>query len=268
MEQGDRVVRVGGEDEDPQVALQIDPPRGESPAGQVLQVGSDLGRYRCQLPGDKSAKARLCRPQVADARSELLVDLAQRLPELRVGRRSQLSDTGQGDAGFGERPDFDQVDGVAGVVSPVPGRITVGLGEQPLVVIDADGLDRYSDIRGQLPDGDHPAIVALDLSPGAGSHHGVMENTNIDRETLRELADEGNESALDRLADLVDAAGDLDELSELLDEGSLRAGFLLTRRAVAAGDLRELQRISDAGYDEAGSELERLLKASADEYRD
>jgi len=44
-----------------------------------------------------------------------------------------------------------------------------------------------------------------------------MTNTNIDRETLRELADEGNETALDRLADLVDAAGDLGELSELLD---------------------------------------------------
>lgn len=87
------------------------------------------------------------------------------------------------------------------------------------------------------------------------------KNPNVDRDTLRELADEGNETALDRLADLADAAGDLGELSELLDEGSTHAGFLLTRRAVAAGDLRELQRISDAGYDEAGNELERLLNA-------
>ncbi|MFH8576587.1 hypothetical protein [Streptomyces zaomyceticus] len=90
-----------------------------------------------------------------------------------------------------------------------------------------------------------------------------MENTNIDRETLRELADEGNETALDRLADLADAAGHLEELSELLDEGSMHAGSLLTRRAAAAGDLRELQRISDAG-----SRLEQLLRASADESRD
>ncbi|MFD3656721.1 hypothetical protein [Streptomyces sp. NPDC058620] len=91
-----------------------------------------------------------------------------------------------------------------------------------------------------------------------------MENVNmdVDRETLRELADAGNELALDRLADLADAAGDLDELSELLDEGSMRAGFLLTRRAVSAGDPRELQRISDAGYDEASDELDRLLKAA------
>ncbi|MFG2629812.1 hypothetical protein [Streptomyces sp. NPDC048473] len=91
-----------------------------------------------------------------------------------------------------------------------------------------------------------------------------MEKTNIDRETLRELADEGNETALDRLADLADEAGALSELSELLDEGSMRAGFLLTRRAAETGDLRELQRISDAGYEEAGKELDRLLKAAVD----
>nr|WSW65847.1 hypothetical protein OG461_06425 [Streptomyces sp. NBC_00995] len=95
-----------------------------------------------------------------------------------------------------------------------------------------------------------------------------MTNTNPDRETLRELADEGNEASMDRLADLADAAGSLEELSELLDEESMRAGFLLTRRAVAAGDLRGLQRISDAGYAEAETELDRLLKAPTDGYRD
>ncbi|MCX4671191.1 hypothetical protein OG453_31690 [Streptomyces sp. NBC_01381] len=95
-----------------------------------------------------------------------------------------------------------------------------------------------------------------------------MENTNVDRETLRELADGGNETALDRLADLADAAGDLGELSELLDEGSMHAGFLLTGRAAATGDLRELQRISDAGYDGAGGELDRLLKAPTAGHRD
>ncbi|MFI1645765.1 hypothetical protein ACH4XT_02295 [Streptomyces avidinii] len=105
------------------------------------------------------------------------------------------------------------------------------------------------------------AIVPLDLAPGAGLQHGVMDNTNVDRETLRELADEGNETALDRLADLADAAGDLAELSDLLDEGSRHAGLLLTPRAAAAGDLREPQRISDAGYEEAGTELDRLLQA-------
>jgi hypothetical protein len=91
--------------------------------------------------------------------------------------------------------------------------------------------------------------------------HAVMVSANFDRQTLRDLADGGNETALDRLADLADKEGDLEELSELLDEGCMRAGFLLTRRAVEAGDLRELQRISDAGHEEAGQELERLLRA-------
>ncbi|MEU8942592.1 hypothetical protein OHU17_05915 [Streptomyces goshikiensis] len=89
-------------------------------------------------------------------------------------------------------------------------------------------------------------------------------NMSFDRETLRELADEGNETALDRLADMADATGDLGELSELLDEGCTHAGSMLTRRAVAARDLRELQRISDAGYDEAGNELDRLLKENGE----
>ena len=76
---------------------------------------------------------------------------------------------------------------------------------------------------------------------------------------MRALADEGNELALDRLADLARARSDLDELNELLDEGCERAGHLLTRRAVAEGDLRELQRLSDAGADEASEELRRIL---------
>jgi len=86
-----------------------------------------------------------------------------------------------------------------------------------------------------------------------------MTNPTPDRETLRALADDGNERALDRLADLLDADGDLDALGELLDEGSDRAGLLLTRRAVAAADLLELQRIADAGYGPATRELDRLL---------
>jgi len=40
-----------------------------------------------------------------------------------------------------------------------------------------------------------------------------------DRETLRTLADEGNEQALDRLADLADERGDVEELSELWTKG-------------------------------------------------
>jgi hypothetical protein len=90
-----------------------------------------------------------------------------------------------------------------------------------------------------------------------------MTNFDVDRETLRALADDGNEMALDRLADLADQRGDLEELSDLLDEGCMRAGRLLTARAVTRGDLLELQRLWDAGCDEAGDELGRLLAAPA-----
>src|SRR5437763_16383703 len=96
----------------------------------------------------------------------------------------------------------------------------------------------------------------LTLPQGQGCRMAGM----ADYETLRALADEGNETALDRLADLADARGDVEELGELLDEGSERAGELLTRRAVAAGDLLALQRVSDAGHEPAGAELERLLR--------
>ena len=86
-----------------------------------------------------------------------------------------------------------------------------------------------------------------------------MTSSDAGQATLRALADNGNEKALDRLADLADERADLDELAELLDEGCLRAGHLLTRRAVAAGDLLQLQQLSDAGSDEPGRELDRLL---------
>jgi hypothetical protein len=86
-----------------------------------------------------------------------------------------------------------------------------------------------------------------------------MDEINIDRDTLRALADEGNELALDRLADLADRRNDQDELRELLDEGCERAGLLLTRRALAAGDLLGLQELCDAGSEDACRELERLL---------
>lgn len=88
-----------------------------------------------------------------------------------------------------------------------------------------------------------------------------MENNEPDRNTLRALADDGNEKALDRLAQLADADGDAEGLWALLDEGSMGAGHLLTVRAVGAGDLLELQRIADAGCAEAGTELNRLLEA-------
>jgi hypothetical protein len=99
----------------------------------------------------------------------------------------------------------------------------------------------------------------LTLTQGQGRIIDGMGSERPDRETLRALADEGNEKALDRLADLADERGDVEELGDLLDEGSMHAGWLLTRRAVAARDLLELQRIADAGYEHAAAELDRLL---------
>lgn len=80
-----------------------------------------------------------------------------------------------------------------------------------------------------------------------------------DREALRELADAGNEAAMDRLADLADERSDLDELSGLLDEGNARAGLFLTRRAADERDLRRLQELSDAESEDAEAALNRLL---------
>ena len=120
-------------------------------------------------------------------------------------------------------------------------------------MVDTDRLRRDPDVPCQLSDREHDTI--LDLAPRAMSHDGCM----TDWDTLRALADEGNEKALDRLADLADERDDVDALSELLDEGCDRAGEHLTRRAATANDLVELQRISDAGYDEAGEVLNRLL---------
>jgi phage tail tape-measure protein len=81
-----------------------------------------------------------------------------------------------------------------------------------------------------------------------------------DREALRDLADAGNEAALDRLADLAEARDDLEELNELLDEGCERAGRYLADRAAARRDLRELQRLAEAGIDFAQARLDQFLR--------
>lgn len=86
-----------------------------------------------------------------------------------------------------------------------------------------------------------------------------MNDRNIDEETLRELAEEGNETAQKRLADIYEARGDVEALSDLLDEGSEYAGLLLTRRATKDDDVRELQRLADAGSPDALEALERML---------
>jgi len=110
-------------------------------------------------------------------------------------------------------------------------------------------------VSDQLADGERaPSSPDLTFPYGQGCTLGGM--TGYD--TLRALADDGNERALDRLADLADTHGDLIQLSDLLDEASMRAGELLTRRAAARRDLLELQRIADAGYEDARGVLDDL----------
>lgn len=87
-----------------------------------------------------------------------------------------------------------------------------------------------------------------------------MADPHLDEETLRLLADEGNETALERLAELINARNDHHALSELFDEGSEHAGRLLTLRAIEKRDLHELQRLADAGSSEAEAKLEQILR--------
>jgi hypothetical protein len=263
VEQVGRGVWVGGEYQDPQVGLHGDPSRAEPDAGQVLQMAADFGGKHLDVTGGELTEPSLSVPQPPDTGREVEVDLVEGSPEFLLGRGLEIPDAGERDSGFGEGADLDQVDGVLGGVAPVAGGVTAGFGQESFVVIDADGLGRHAYVPGELADGDHVPILALDLAHRARLQHGVMANMTFDRDTLRALADEGNEMALDRLADLADARGDPGELNELLDEGSSRAGHLLTRRAVHAGDLRELQRLADAGCDEASHELERLLAGPA-----
>ena len=49
-----------------------------------------------------------------------------------------------------------------------------------------------------------------------------------DRSVLRRLADDGNEEAADRLAELAAKRGDLEELRRLVNEGNENAARLLT----------------------------------------
>ena len=217
------------------------------------------------LPGRQLPEPAPRLPQAMDPGSEVGVNLVEGSLELLPGGRVEIPDAGKGDPSVGKGADLNQVDGVLRGVAPVAGGVTAGFWQKPLVVVDTDGLGRYTGVPGELANGDHLAYaLSVDLALGARLQHVAMANMTPDRETLRALADEGNETALERLADLADARGDLDELSELLDEGSSRAGHLLTRRAVKVGDLLELQRLSDAGCGEAGDELERLLIRPAD----
>lgn len=84
--------------------------------------------------------------------------------------------------------------------------------------------------------------------------------SQADHDVLRDLADAGNESALDRLADLAHARDDMAELNDLLDEGCQLAGDHLAARAIATRNLRELQRLADEGVQQAEQALQELLQ--------
>ena len=84
--------------------------------------------------------------------------------------------------------------------------------------------------------------------------------SQADHDQLRELADAGNEKALDRLADLAHERNDVNELNELLGEGCELAGAHLATRAIASRDLPELQRLADEGIQAAEQALEDLLQ--------
>jgi len=200
------------------------------------------------------------RLELADPCRQIAIELAQRARETSARRRPERVDPSERNAGFGERTNLDEIDRISRRVAAIPGPVAFGLGKQLLRVVHADRLGRYTDVARELADREHVPILALDLALGATCNIRSMTKISTDRETLRAIADEGNELALDRLADLADACGDLVELGELLDEGCAYAGHLLTVRAVAAEDLRALQRLADAGCDEANCELTRLLR--------
>ena len=99
-------------------------------------------------------------PQPPDPGREAGVDLVEDSPELLAGRGLEIPDAGEGDSGFGEGANLDQVDGVLGGVAPVAGGITAGLGQESFVVVDADGLGRHAGVAGELADGDHVPILS------------------------------------------------------------------------------------------------------------
>jgi hypothetical protein len=86
----------------------------------------------------------------------------------------------------------------------------------------AFGLDRVGDPLGEGGDVRAPLTGAVRQRVPAGEAQ--LGQTAQLRETLRDLAEAGNETALDRLADLADADGDLEELSGLLDEDPCTPG--------------------------------------------
>jgi hypothetical protein len=75
-------------------------------------------------------------------------------------RGLEIADAGEGDSGFGEGADLDQVDGVLGGVAPVAGGVAAGFGQESFGMVDADGFGRHADVPGELADGNHVPILS------------------------------------------------------------------------------------------------------------
>jgi hypothetical protein len=137
-------------------------------------MAADFGRKQLDVTGGELAEPSLGVPQPPDAGREVEVDLVEGPPEFLLGRGLEIPDAGEGDSGFGEGADLDQIDGVLGGVAPVAGGITAGFGQESFVMVYADGFGRHADVPGELADGDHvPIISRLTLPLGQGCSMGL-----------------------------------------------------------------------------------------------
>jgi hypothetical protein len=136
-------------------------------------MAADVGGKQLELAGGQLTEPPLGVPQPPDPAGEVEVDLVEGSPEFLLGRGLEIPDAGEGDSGFGEGADLDQVDGVLGGVAPVAGGVTAGFGQESLGMVDADGFGRHADVAGELADGDHvPILSRLTLPQGQGCSMG------------------------------------------------------------------------------------------------
>jgi len=133
----------------------------------VSEVSLDIGVKEAALAGYQLPQSPLGLAECSDVGGDVVVDLGDGAPECVLRCRLEVANPGQWHSGLGQRADLDQLDSVLGGVAPVAGAIPSGLGEKFLLVIDGDGLRRHADKPGELSDGDHNPIVALDLALGA-----------------------------------------------------------------------------------------------------
>jgi hypothetical protein len=93
-EELERDVRVGGEHEDPQVALHRDPSLAESELAQPLEVEVDLGGKQPGVAGGELPQPPLGVAQASDVGGEVVVDLGEAASEGFVRCRLEVEDLG------------------------------------------------------------------------------------------------------------------------------------------------------------------------------